>query len=77
MQSLLAENRFPDAAMWHQPLIDSRLLECEFWNRINAHQLQHSNGVAPVQLIPIDLQVGDRVLFGKWSGTETKTELPK
>jgi chaperonin GroES len=22
------------------------------------------------KLIPIDLQVGDRVLFGKWSGTE-------
>ena len=24
------------------------------------------------KLIPIDLQVGDRVLFGKWSGTEVK-----
>ena len=23
-------------------------------------------------LIPIDLKVGDRVLFGKWSGTEVK-----
>ena len=23
-------------------------------------------------LIPIDLNVGDRVLFGKWSGTEVK-----
>jgi len=22
------------------------------------------------KLIPVDLQVGDRVLFGKWSGTE-------
>ena len=22
------------------------------------------------KLVPIDLQVGDRVLFGKWSGTE-------
>ena len=26
------------------------------------------------KLIPIDLQVGDRVLFGKWSGTEVKIE---
>jgi chaperonin GroES len=24
------------------------------------------------KLIPIDLEVGDRVLFGKWSGTEVK-----
>ena len=26
------------------------------------------------KLIPIDLEVGDRVLFGKWSGTEVKIE---
>ena len=26
------------------------------------------------KLIPIDLKVGDRVLFGKWSGTEIKLE---
>ena len=25
-------------------------------------------------LIPIDLEVGDRVLFGKWSGTEVKID---
>jgi chaperonin GroES len=25
-------------------------------------------------LIPIDLQIGDRVLFGKWSGTEVKID---
>jgi len=25
-------------------------------------------------LIPIDLKVGDRVLFGKWSGTEVKLD---
>jgi len=25
-------------------------------------------------LIPIDLKVGDRVLFGKWSGTEVKID---
>ena len=24
------------------------------------------------KLIPIDIKVGDRVLFGKWSGTEVK-----
>jgi chaperonin GroES len=26
------------------------------------------------KLIPIDLSVGDRVLFGKWSGTEIKLD---
>ena len=26
------------------------------------------------KLIPIDLKVGDRVLFGKWSGTEIKID---
>src|ERR1700750_1909965 len=26
------------------------------------------------KLIPIDLEVGDRVLFGKWSGTEVKID---
>jgi chaperonin GroES len=26
------------------------------------------------KLIPIDLRPGDRVLFGKWSGTEVKIE---
>ncbi len=25
-------------------------------------------------LIPIDLKVGDRILFGKWSGTEVKID---
>jgi chaperonin GroES len=26
------------------------------------------------KLIPIDIKVGDRVLFGKWSGTEVKMD---
>jgi chaperonin GroES len=26
------------------------------------------------RVIPIDLKVGDRVLFGKWSGTEVKID---
>jgi chaperonin GroES len=26
------------------------------------------------KLIPIDLKIGDRVLFGKWSGTEIKLD---
>ena len=26
------------------------------------------------KLIPIDVKVGDRILFGKWSGTEVKID---
>jgi len=26
------------------------------------------------KLIPIDLNVGERILFGKWSGTEVKID---
>jgi chaperonin GroES len=26
------------------------------------------------KLIPIDIKIGDRVLFGKWSGTEVKLD---
>ena len=26
------------------------------------------------KLIPIDLEIGDRVLFGRWSGTEVKLD---
>jgi chaperonin GroES len=26
------------------------------------------------QLVPLDVMVGDRVLFGKWSGTEVKLD---
>lgn len=26
------------------------------------------------QLVPLDVEPGDRVLFGKWSGTEVKIE---
>ena len=43
---LLAEDRFPPDELWDQPLVSSRLLECEVWNRINAYQLQNSHGDA-------------------------------
>jgi len=37
--------------LWDRPLVSSRLLECEIWNRINAHQLQISHGDAVRNLI--------------------------
>ena len=48
---LLAEDRFPPEALWDQPLVSSRLLECEVWNRVNAHHLQNSHGEAVRNLI--------------------------
>jgi predicted nucleic acid-binding protein len=48
---LLAEDRFPSELLWDQPLVASRLLECEIWNRVNAHQLQNSHGDSVRNLI--------------------------
>ena len=48
---LLAEDRFPSKLLWDQPLVASRLLECEIWNRVNAHQLQNSHGDSVRNLI--------------------------
>jgi hypothetical protein len=41
---LLAEDRSPPEAMWREPLVASRLLEYEVWNRIHARQLGRSHG---------------------------------
>jgi PIN domain len=48
---LLAEDRFPPDELWDEQLVSSRLLECEVWNRINAHHLQNSHGEAVRNLI--------------------------
>ena len=58
---LLAEDRFPPVTLWHQPVVSSRLLECEVWNRINARRLQDSHGddartlvnrIALIEMVP-------------------------
>jgi hypothetical protein len=41
---LLAQDRSPPAALWHEQLIASRLLEYELWNRIHARGLGRSHG---------------------------------
>lgn len=41
---LLAEDRSPPDSIWSQPLVSSRLLEYEIWNRINARGLNRSHG---------------------------------
>ena len=58
---LLAEDHFPAHTLWQHPLVSSRLLECEVWNRINARQLQNSHGevvrslinrIAMIEMVP-------------------------
>ncbi len=45
LAQLLAEDRFPEPAFWQQgPLVSSRLLEYEVWNRINSRTLGPSHG---------------------------------
>jgi co-chaperonin GroES (HSP10) len=55
------------------------------WRRADAHQagalsLREVIAVGPGvrdesgKLVPLDLKAGDRVLFGKWSGTEVKID---
>ena len=48
---LLAEDRYPPNTLWQQPIVSSRLLECEVWIRINARRLQDSHGDAVRGLI--------------------------
>lgn len=44
LAQLLAEDRLPPATLWQTPLIASRLLEYELWNRIHARSLGRSHG---------------------------------
>jgi predicted nucleic acid-binding protein len=48
---LLAEDGAPPDSLWRQPLVSSRLLEYEVWNRIHAHRLGDSHGDAVRELI--------------------------
>lgn len=41
---LLAEDRAPPPSLWQMPLIASRLLAYELWNRIHARGLGRSHG---------------------------------
>ena len=51
LAQLLSEDRRPPADLWDQPLIASRLVEYEVWNRIHARRLAESHGEAARQLL--------------------------
>ena len=41
---LLAEDRRPNAEIWQEKLVASRLLEYELWNRLNTRDLARTHG---------------------------------
>ena len=51
LAQLLAEDRRPPDSLWGEPLISSRVLEYEVWNRIHARGLGESHGEAARLLI--------------------------
>ncbi len=44
LAQLLAEDRTPPDEIWQEPLISSRLLDYETWNRLHARGLAKSHG---------------------------------
>ncbi len=50
LAQLLAEDRRPRESLWSEPLVASRLLEYEAWNRIHARGLARSHG-EPLRLL--------------------------
>ncbi|MBV8735981.1 MAG: PIN domain-containing protein [Alphaproteobacteria bacterium] len=44
LSQLMFESRSPPEALWKQPLVSSRLLEYEVWNRIHAYGLTATHG---------------------------------
>ena len=65
---LLHESQVPDAALWDLPLVSSRLLEYELWNRLHAYALTASHGDAAravlrrLQVVELTADVLDRAL---------------
>ena len=51
LAQLLAEDRRPPTSLWDHPLISSRLLEYELWNRLRARDLTDSHGEAAHALV--------------------------
>jgi predicted nucleic acid-binding protein len=51
LAELLAEDRWPPAALWSETLVASRLLEYELWTRLHAERLGESHGDAARALL--------------------------
>jgi len=46
LAELLSEDTHPKEGFWRNPLVSSRLVECEAWNRIHARGLGSTHGEA-------------------------------
>jgi predicted nucleic acid-binding protein len=68
LAQLLAEDRLPEAALWEETLVSSRLLEYEVWTRLNALRLAGTHGedartlIGRVALLELAPQVLARAL---------------
>jgi predicted nucleic acid-binding protein len=51
LAQLFGEGRSPPDALWREPLVSSRLLEYEVWNRVNARGLDATLGDSARMLI--------------------------
>ena len=51
LAQLFAEDRVPPANLWVEPLIASRLLQYEVWNRVHARRLGATHGDAVQELL--------------------------
>jgi predicted nucleic acid-binding protein len=51
LAQLLGEGRSPPDALWQEPLVSSRLLEYEVWNRVHARRLGATLGSSTRMLI--------------------------
>jgi predicted nucleic acid-binding protein len=51
LAQLFSEDRKPDDSFWEEPIVSSRLLEYEIWNRINARNLRNSHAAAVEALL--------------------------
>jgi hypothetical protein len=65
---LLFEPRAPPLEFWRAPLVSSRLLEYEVWNRVHAYRLAASHGdsarllLTGIELLEMDRRVLARAL---------------
>ena len=51
LAQLLSEDQLPPIRLWNEPLVSSRLLEYELWNRIHARDLTATHAELARQLI--------------------------
>lgn len=63
---LLFESRAPQVGFWHEPLVSSRLLEYEIWNRLHVYDPTGSNSDAANALLSgVDLLEMDRAILAR------------